>query len=588
MKQVLKKNNHNKLKIIYHKKSATNKRSISKKKRVSNKRKRSNKKNYEQILKKKKKVKTNRKNKRKIKKKKTKNLIKKQKGGTTPNSTTGSRPGEPDFKKKIGLFLKTGLPTTDFLEIVKQKRYINLFNERLNLFAKTHSNEIDFQSFKKKFQLHFTPFKIAQTELQKEHFYEVFLNRISKYPDAELVNVPIQTLINPEQVLTEEYKKKVFNFINLLLQSFLKPRPETEENFKQKISEQTLQQEINKCINIKHTFQANLIPLISPMKGNFPFTIIASQSPGIKLSGLSSPPTRRTLRPLQIQDAKSRLFNFWYMVLTKKIDFILNLLNKTDKIYQESKSELKDTRYIPNDDEELLLESNGILIAVEVETHLIDKETFDTRRLNLPDFIIKKGNNQSTEDTSEKYKEIVVIITKYPTETTCDVYVKHKVTILIYDTWPDHDAIKEEEVATFKTLYKEKIKEKIKGTILIHCSAGVGRTGTVIILFCIFNLFNNLYEHFKKFYSLISSSGSSGSNEPNVPKAPVPLMTNEEFTQFRGGFRKLLELYISCLIIKLRLSRSEWMIQSDVQIRLIYEYFNIQIEEFFTAFKFKS
>ena len=73
---------------------------------------------------------------------------------------------------------------------------------------------------------------------------------------------------------------------------------------------------------------------------------------------------------------------------------------------------------------------------------------------------------------------------------------KRKVTHIHYKKWPDKGVPDIKSFETFEELIKlidkinkekdEKEKENVSHPIVVHCSAGVGRTGTFISMFCLY------------------------------------------------------------------------------------------------------
>ena len=109
---------------------------------------------------------------------------------------------------------------------------------------------------------------------------------------------------------------------------------------------------------------------------------------------------------------------------------------------------------------------------------------------------IKTFNDVKITYNSEK--EIVEGLT----ETKLLVFkgeTKNEVTHLLYSLWPDHGApeVKDEDdvfdkIMTYIDKYyniweNSNLQNKIFAPIVIHCSAGVGRTGTLIALYNIYS-----------------------------------------------------------------------------------------------------
>ena len=110
----------------------------------------------------------------------------------------------------------------------------------------------------------------------------------------------------------------------------------------------------------------------------------------------------------------------------------------------------------------------------------------------IPEFLFQKSEEikkQYWPDSGEKqYHNIRV---KTTSTTTYAFYVERCLTVtrdncirnithLQYTNWPDHDVPKSAEEILY--LYYKVKALKRKGPLLVHCSAGVGRTGTFIAL----------------------------------------------------------------------------------------------------------
>jgi len=66
------------------------------------------------------------------------------------------------------------------------------------------------------------------------------------------------------------------------------------------------------------------------------------------------------------------------------------------------------------------------------------------------------------------------------------------ITQLQYLTWPDHGAPEEQDYKIIETILDymsefhltgEKVEQPRNNKILVHCSAGIGRTGTIISIY---------------------------------------------------------------------------------------------------------
>ena len=139
-----------------------------------------------------------------------------------------------------------------------------------------------------------------------------------------------------------------------------------------------------------------------------------------------------------------KFYDFWDIVITKKIDVIVMLTNLIEK--KNQKNQLKADKYFPDSNNTLLF--NGITVVST--THNVDKN------FEISTFTVNKNDLSHT--------------------------VKH----LWYKVWPDHGVV---DINAFKTLiqtYYAHTNDASK--TLVHCSAGVGRTGTFVaaLLYCRF------------------------------------------------------------------------------------------------------
>ena len=158
---------------------------------------------------------------------------------------------------------------------------------------------------------------------------------------------------------------------------------------------------------------------------------------------------------------KNTVYNFWEMICNKKINLIIMLTKSTED--GKNKSEI----YWPENSNDLIINKNDNQIIISlIESSVIIQDSLIKRILKFND---NKNNN--------------LIITQYQ-----------------FISWPDHHVPIEDE-NTYKiieilinNINNNYIENNFNIPILIHCSAGVGRTGTFIALYNIIRCLKKLKE----------------------------------------------------------------------------------------------
>ena len=158
---------------------------------------------------------------------------------------------------------------------------------------------------------------------------------------------------------------------------------------------------------------------------------------------------------------KNTIYNFWEMIYNKKINLIIMLTKSNED--GKNKSEI----YWPENNNDLIINKNNNQINISlIENSVIIQDSLIKRKLK---FNNNKNNN--------------LIVTQYQ-----------------FISWPDHHVPIEDE-NTYKiieilmnNIYDNFFENNFNIPILIHCSAGVGRTGTFIALCNIIRCLKKLKE----------------------------------------------------------------------------------------------
>eukprot|EP00092_Neocalanus_flemingeri_P013363 GFUD01014407.1.p1 GENE.GFUD01014407.1~~GFUD01014407.1.p1 ORF type:complete len:362 (+),score=127.59 GFUD01014407.1:1586-2671(+) len=156
---------------------------------------------------------------------------------------------------------------------------------------------------------------------------------------------------------------------------------------------------------------------------------------------------------------KNMVSGFWQMVIDNKVSTIVMIT----KLVENGKT--KAHQYWPDEDEATLELENNINIVFESEetSNGLDRRTFAV-------------SNEETELTVEQVH--------------CQ-------------TWPDLQAPNDSSVLLdMYEMVKDLLLES-PGTLLVHCSAGVGRTGAFVGLFKLINDFNNAVPQIDPFSTVV-------------------------------------------------------------------------------------
>lgn len=169
--------------------------------------------------------------------------------------------------------------------------------------------------------------------------------------------------------------------------------------------------------------------------------------------------------------------DFWHLIFEKKIKFIV-MLNNLDE-----DSFVRKEKYFPKNGEKF---AKGIFEITNLGE--LSAEFLSFKKIEIK--VIKKENEISpkkTENQKEKANKKKHIITHYNLK-----------------TWVDHSVIKKSEYPLFfefikitsKHLKSQNIKKKKnqKSPLLIHCKAGIGRSGAFLTILFIYEYFLDLKE----------------------------------------------------------------------------------------------
>jgi len=199
---------------------------------------------------------------------------------------------------------------------------------------------------------------------------------------------------------------------------------------------------------------------------------------------------------------------------------------------------------------------NTLKLNFKVDNKIIGKYKYDLdyelKCLSIYNHIDEKNI------TKEKITSYVIEIKDKKTEKI------HNVKILQYDNWPDLSVPKNTKLF-MKYIYR--IFRYVNGLdkMLTHCSAGVGRTGTVYCCVEILNYINSTYYDFKN-----------------------KKLLNEDFNKSNiNNILKDLYIYVFKFIYKLRLNRF-YMVQTTPQFELILKFINDIVNSCLSSFDFNS
>ena len=158
---------------------------------------------------------------------------------------------------------------------------------------------------------------------------------------------------------------------------------------------------------------------------------------------------------------KNTIYNFWEMIYNKKINLIIMLTKSNED--GKNKSEI----YWPENDNDLIINKNDNQFIISlIETSIIIKDCLIKRKLKI-------NNNKNNS----------LIITQFQ-----------------FISWPDHHVPIEDENTCkiieilINNINNNFVENNYNIPILIHCSAGVGRTGTFIALYNIVRCLKKLKE----------------------------------------------------------------------------------------------
>lgn len=182
-------------------------------------------------------------------------------------------------------------------------------------------------------------------------------------------------------------------------------------------------------------------------------TYIASQYPSFDLRRLPE-----SANQLQLREIQSR---FWEICLEQSVDMIIDLtnmndMNKTPALYS----------YIPADD---LLDFENLQVLTQTKSvQMIESET---RKLSHASYLIQR--NQDSKDAEENAINMQAIKRIH------------------FQSWPDTKGLQAEDINYLIQQIRHFQSQTSQGKLLIHCRAGVGRTGTLITCLSLLDLIKN-------------------------------------------------------------------------------------------------
>lgn len=171
-----------------------------------------------------------------------------------------------------------------------------------------------------------------------------------------------------------------------------------------------------------------------------------------------------------MQAPTKHTFNtIWKLIFNKKIKLIVMLCN----LFEDTR--IKCDQYWPSSDSDM----------------------------DLTDYIVKL---QSIEELfSSKIVERKILITSKSTGNEFECSHLH------VTCWPDH-SIPENDVFKLLSIINTKIDYSLKGMqsphVIVHCSAGIGRTGTMIALYTLYDILSRQYNQIQKLQSEDTESES--------------------------------------------------------------------------------
>lgn len=111
-----------------------------------------------------------------------------------------------------------------------------------------------------------------------------------------------------------------------------------------------------------------------------------------------------------------------------------------------------------------------------------------------------------------EYDEGALKITLVSVESLMPNLIKRKLLVkdqevchLQYLTWPDHGAPEEQDYKIIASLLASIDEYKDQGKVLLHCSAGIGRTGSLIAIYNLQMSAKSMHDYHKRCKSLINN-----------------------------------------------------------------------------------